>query len=56
MVDLPADGQHETTTAPQRVSETLRRRVAHQAAFDATLKEVFLAQQVQLSEPIGKAS
>ena len=47
---------HETTTAPPAVSETLRRRLAHQAAFEATLKEVFLAQQVQLTEPIAKAS
>jgi serine/threonine protein kinase len=28
----------------------------HQAAFEATLKEVFLAQQVQLVEPLAKAS
>ncbi len=50
---MPED--HDTT-APPAVSEVLRRRLAHQAAFEATLKEVFLAQQVQLVEPIAKAS
>ncbi len=58
MVDLErmTGERHETTTAAPNVSETLRRRVAHQAAFEATLKEVFLQQQVQLVEPIAKAS
>lgn len=56
VVDLPVDGQHDTTTAPPSVSEVLRRRIAHQAAFEATLKEIFLAQQVQLTEPLAKAS
>ena len=58
MVELDrfAADRHETTTAAPAVSETLRRRLAHQAAFEATLKEVFLQQQVQLVEPIAKAS
>jgi len=46
----------DTTTANPGSSEMLRRRVAHQAAFEATLKEVFLQQRVQLLEPIAKAS
>lgn len=47
----------ETTTAgtPQS-SELLRRREIHAAAFEATLKEVFLAQGIQLVEPLAKAS
>jgi serine/threonine protein kinase len=47
---------HETTTASPRNTEGLRRRQIHQAAFEATLKEIFLAQQVQLVEPLAKAS
>ncbi len=54
--DIPVEDRHDTSTASPGVSETLRRRLAHQAAFEATLKEVFLAQQVQLVEPIAKAS
>jgi serine/threonine protein kinase len=46
----------ETTTANPGSSEVLRRRQAHQAAFEATLKEVFLQQQVQLVEPLAKPS
>lgn len=52
----PVEAAHETTTAPPSQSEVMRRRTAHQAAFEATLKEVFLAHQVQLTEPIAKAS
>lgn len=55
---MPADptAVNETTTAAPALSEVLRRRTAHQAAFEATLKEVFLQQRVQLLEPIAKAS
>ena len=45
-----------TSTASPSGFEALRRRQAHQAAFEATLKEVFLAQHVQLVEPLAKAS
>lgn len=47
---------HETTTAHSMPSDLLRRRTTHQAAFEATLKEVFLAHQVQLSDAIAKAN
>lgn len=47
---------HETTTAQVGPSDLLRRRATHQAAFEATLKEIFLAQQVQLSYPLAKAN
>ena len=51
------DGDHlETTTAGPATSDLLQRRQLHQAAFEATLKEVFLSQQIQLVEPIAKAS
>lgn len=56
MVEPLDDNLDDTTTAAPSGSETLRRRVAHQAAFEATLKEIFLAQQVQLIEPLAKAS
>jgi serine/threonine protein kinase len=46
----------ETTTAGPATSDVLRRRNMHEAAFEATLKEVFLSQQIQLVEPIAKAS
>jgi serine/threonine protein kinase len=49
------DGNGTSTVSPSGF-EALRRRHAHQAAFEATLKEVFLAQQVQLVEPLAKAS
>jgi serine/threonine protein kinase len=51
------NGDHlETTTAGLANSDLLHRRTLHQAAFEATLKEVFLAQQIQLVEPLAKAS
>ena len=49
-------GDLETTTAGPATSDLLRRRNMHEAAFEATLKEVFLKQQIQLVEPIAKAS
>jgi serine/threonine protein kinase len=45
-----------TTTAVTEANRVLQRRDAHRAAFDATLKEVFLKQQVRLAEPIGELS
>ena len=54
MPDAAAD--HATTTLGPSMTEVLRRRIMHQAAFEATLKEAFLAQQVQLGEPLAKAS
>ncbi|MBA3709666.1 MAG: protein kinase [Planctomycetes bacterium] len=51
------DGEgHETTTVSPGIDEVLRRRQIHKAAFEATLKEVFLQQQIQLVEPLAKAS
>jgi serine/threonine protein kinase len=50
------DEHLETTTAGNAIGDVLRHRVVHEAAFEATLKEVFLAQQIQLVEPISKAS
>ncbi len=52
----PREVEDGTTTASPRITEVLRRRQVHQAAFEATLKEVFLAQQVQLVEPLAKPS
>lgn len=49
---------NDTSTAvptPSEGTSVLRRR-QHQALFDVTLKEIFLAQQVQLREPIAEAS
>lgn len=51
-----SDIANETTTASVVASDLLRRRATHQAAFEATIKEVFLSQQVQLSDPIAKAN
>jgi serine/threonine protein kinase len=56
MNDLGQEDHLETTTAGPMVSDILRRRMAHEAAFEATLKEVFLAQQIQLVEPLTKAT
>jgi serine/threonine protein kinase len=54
--DTYSEDRHETSTAGPSSNERLRRRVNHQAAFEATIKEVFLAQQVQLTEPLAKGS
>jgi serine/threonine protein kinase len=56
MSDWGQDDHLETTTAGPASSDVLRRRNMHEAAFEATLKEVFLQQQIQLVEPIAKAS
>jgi serine/threonine protein kinase len=56
--DLESGLDNETTTvavAPAPPAKSVLRQ-AHRAAFDATLKEVFLGQQVQLREPIGAES
>ena len=49
-------GVHTTTADSEPASDLLRRREVHVAAFEATLKEVFLAQGIQLVEPLAKAS
>ena len=46
----------DTTTAVLTAGEILSKRRIHQAAFEATLKEVFLAQHVRLTEPLAKPS
>ncbi len=46
----------DTTTAGPATSDLLRRRNSHSAAFEAMLKEVFLSQQIQLVEPLAKAT
>ncbi len=56
MNERDADGDHATTTISPSANELLRRRHLHSAAFEATLKEVFLAQQIQLVEPLAKPS
>lgn len=54
-VEVADDGT--TTAAPAApASELLRRRSVHAAAFEATLKEVFLAQGLQLVEPLAPPS
>jgi serine/threonine protein kinase len=47
---------NETETASAVATGLLRRRNTHQAAFEATIKEIFLAHQVQLTDPIAKAN
>jgi serine/threonine protein kinase len=49
-------GGLDTTTAVPTASELLERRKVHQAAFEATLKELFLSQHVRLTEPLAKPS
>ncbi len=56
MNDWGGENHLETTTAGPATSDLLRRRNTHQAAFEATLKEVFLSQQIQLVEPLAKAT
>lgn len=56
MGPVSIDDDGSTTTAAQPASELLRRREIHAAAFEATLKEVFLAQGIQLVEPLAKGS
>jgi len=51
-----ASRKNATTTAFPSINEVLQRRDTHRAAFDATLKEIFLKQQVRLTEPIGELS
>jgi serine/threonine protein kinase len=53
---LEDTGVDTTTAAPPQSSELLRRRDVHAAAFEATLKEVFLSQGIQLTEALAKAS
>ncbi len=47
-------GGFDTTTAAPVAGELLAKRKAHQAAFEATIKEVFLTQAVRLGEPLAK--
>jgi serine/threonine protein kinase len=60
MLAMPPDGLEDTgsdtTTAAQPAGELLRRRQIHAAAFEATLKEVFLSEGIQLVEALAKAS
>jgi serine/threonine protein kinase len=49
-------GDFDTTTAVPTASEILEKRKTHQAAFEATLKEVFLSQHIRLTEPLAKPS
>jgi serine/threonine protein kinase len=56
MNDWAANEHMDTTTAGPATSDRLSRRNSHQAAFEATLKEVFLSQQIQLVEPLAKAT
>ena len=53
--DLP-QAPFDTTTAVASSGEILQMRQTHAAAFEATLKEVFLTQHVRLTEPLAKAS
>jgi hypothetical protein len=54
--DSSTVGGFDTTTAVPTASELLERRAIHQAAFEATLKEVFLSQHIRLTEPLAKPS
>lgn len=48
---------HDTTTVESAASITsMQYRRQHQAAFDSALKEIFLKHQVQLREPLARAS
>jgi len=51
-------GPDSTQAAPTEIAgpRPLLRRQAHQVAFDATLKEIFLKEKVTLREPIGGES
>lgn len=51
----PVPSLHATTTVADE-RRTVQRRDAHRAAFDATLKEVFLKVHVRLGEPLGEMS
>jgi serine/threonine protein kinase len=53
---LEDTGVDTSTAAHPHSSELLRRRELHAAAFEATLKETFLSQGIQLIEPLAKAS
>lgn len=55
-MQLEDTGVDTSTVGTPQPSELLRRRDVHAAAFEATLKEVFLAQGIQLTEPLAKAS
>ena len=48
--------RHDSTAQVPATDRATARIANHQAAFDATLKEVFLTQGVQLREPLGQAS
>ena len=55
-MDRAETDDYGSTTAAQPASELLNRREVHAAAFEATLKEVFLSQGLQLIEPLAKGS
>ena len=55
-LDSSTENGFDTTTAVPTASEILEKRKTHQAAFEATLKEVFLSQHIRLTEPLAKPS
>ena len=55
-VDSSTAGGFDTTTAVPTASDILEKRKVHQAAFEATLKEVFLSQHIRLNDPLAKPS
>ena len=55
-LDSSTDRDFDTTTSVPTSSEILEKRKTHQAAFEATLKEVFLSQHIRLTEPLAKSS
>ena len=56
--DLVGDSESTEAipTIEPSINQVMQRRVDHQAAFESTLKEVFLRYRVQLREPIGEHS
>jgi serine/threonine protein kinase len=56
--DLVGDGESTEAipTIEPAINHVVQRRVDHRAAFESTLKEVFLRYRVQLREPIGEHS
>jgi serine/threonine protein kinase len=56
MSDDSTDTQTSGSHGSVQSQHLLQRRREHHAAFEATLKEIFLAQQVQLGEPLAKGS
>ncbi len=56
MDEVTTGGEIDATTVPvplREASGAVQRRRTHKVLFDASLKEIFLSQQVGLREPIG---